>query len=71
MDSMMRTNKPVTMIAGILLVVAIVVGYLTYSNTPKSSWGGEMEQVIIKAENPDDLKYKPDPKLGRSRGGHR
>lgn len=70
-DAMMKTNKPMTMIAAILLVVAIVVGYLAYSNTPKSSWGGEMEQVIIKADNPDDPKYKPDPKLGLSGGGQR
>jgi len=68
---MMKTNKPMTMIAGTLLIVAIVVGYIAYTNTPKSAMGGELEQVIIKADNPDDPKYKPDPKLGLSGGGQR
>lgn len=67
----MNSKKPTLMIAGALLIIAVAVGYVAFTNTPKSTFGGEPEQVIIRAANPDDPKYKPDPKLGLSGGGQR
>lgn len=66
----MKSNKAMPMIAGALLLIACVLGYFAYTNTTKSSANGG-EQVIIRAQNPDDPKYKPDPKLGLSGGGQR
>lgn len=66
----MKSNKAMPMIAGALIVIAAVLGFIAFKNAAESSTTGG-EQVIIRAQNPDDPKYKPDPKLGLSGGGQR
>ncbi len=44
----MKTNKTMTVIALILLVIVAAFAYFIYSKTVNSSWGREMEGLIIK-----------------------
>ena len=48
-------------------VVVAIIGLLVWKFS--GSTPGEAAPVIVKPENPNDPKYKPDPRLGLGGGG--
>ena len=64
----MKSNKAMPLIAVMLFVITSVVGYFIYTGIGNASGSG-LEEVIVKADNPNDPKYSPDPRLGLSGGG--
>jgi hypothetical protein len=56
---MMKTNKTMTVIALILFAIVAAFASLMYSKTVNSSWGREMEGLIIKDDSSDGSISKP------------
>ena len=60
-----KVSPLILILAGIAVVA--MVGLLVWKLNSTSP--GDAAPVIVKPENPNDPKYKPDPKLGLGGGG--
>lgn len=60
-----KVSPLMLIIAGV--AVAAVIGIMIWKFSKATP--GEAAPVIVKPENPNDPKYRPDPKLGLGGGG--
>lgn len=65
---MAKGKFPVWLAAIIVVGLVIGAGYIAWKSIGVAIVGSEPTQVVVKPANPDDPKYKPDPKLGLGGG---
>jgi hypothetical protein len=65
----MKEKVSPLMLIGIGVLVLAGLGVMIWKLASGSGGGGEAPPTIVKPANPDDPKYKPDPRLGLGGGG--